>query len=222
MPPDSPQDPSPTRHLLGRHHAGDPHALGELLARELPALRAEVSRRLHGVLRRRMDTNDMVQEVCLLVLRRGPRFVVRDPGSFRALMARIVRNALVSTFRHFGSSLRLESAAAPATCLDLDAASPTTTPGDKAERAENREIVRVALMLLEPVDGEVLRLRDEEEQPYAEIGRRLGLQEDAVRMRHRRALRKLEAVVLGLRNGQLPAVLADLERDAKQDPAPEG
>jgi RNA polymerase sigma factor (sigma-70 family) len=206
--------PGTTRYLLTRHHQGDPSALGELLERELSFIRDRVHHQLGGALRRRMDTNDVVQEICLRVLRRGPRFLVRDPRCFRALMARIVYTQLVSSFRQNGASLQHERNHATDTWLDLDGSGATTGVADEAAREEEKEMVRLALLLLEPLDAEVLRLRDEESLSFVAIADRLGQKDDAVRMRYRRAIRKLEHCVVQLRRGRVDALLADLERES--------
>lgn len=214
--PSNTPDSQSTRGLLARHHAGDPRALGELLSRELPAIREMVRRRLTAELRRRMDTNDAVQEVCLHVLRKGPGFLVNDSACFRALMSRIVENFMVSSFRHYGSALGKERNRSPETLLELDAPSPTTAPPEKAARVEAAEALRVALLLLDPLDAEIMRLRDEEDLPFADVGRRVQKTEDAARRRYDRALRKLEHLVLRLRNGQLHKALEELDREAER------
>ena len=57
--------------------------------------------------------------------------------------------------------------------------------------------------LLEPEDRQVVMLRQWHEFEFAEIGQRMGLSEDAARMRFQRALPKLARKLEGLRRGEL-------------------
>src|SRR5215813_5262684 len=54
--------PSQTLTLLRRWHGGDREALGELVARDLPWIRAHVERRPQPELRRHLDADDLVQD----------------------------------------------------------------------------------------------------------------------------------------------------------------
>lgn len=210
-------DPTPTTLLLIRHHQGSADALRQLLQRELPSIREQAHRMLGGVVRQNLDTGDVVQEVCLHVLRTGPRFSVAGSEEFRRLMARIVRNKLVSLARHYNASKRSgEPPAQGDTVLYLEAEAPRVanpTPSEHAVRNEERELVRLGLDLIDPLDREILTLRDEFDLSYVEIGARLdGMQEDAVRMRYKRGLKKLELCVQQLRRQRLQPLLDELDQ----------
>ena len=69
--------------LLQRTRSGDRRALDSLVARHLPALRAFVSLRLGGLPTARESESDIVQSVCVELLRALPEFEYRGEGQFR-------------------------------------------------------------------------------------------------------------------------------------------
>ncbi|MBL8748675.1 MAG: sigma-70 family RNA polymerase sigma factor [Planctomycetes bacterium] len=204
-----------TAQLLHRWACGDQEALANLVAQDQPWIERQVRARLGDRLRKRADTQDVVQETLLTILRTGPRFVCSDRGHLRALLARMVENTIRAAADHHGAKkrdLRREvEAAAPGTngsvlFLDQRAAS-VTDPGAAASKAETRDWLRLALELLEPDDRNVILWREYEELPFGEIADRLGMAEDAARMRFARALPKLAKKLQALRAGQLDSLL---------------
>jgi RNA polymerase sigma-70 factor (ECF subfamily) len=188
--------------LLQRWHAGDDQALADLVRQELPWVRTLVERRVGELLRQRADVDDFVQQAMLEVLRYGPRFVVESVPKFRSLMARIVENVIRDRNEYFRARRRDLARERPLpadTVLHLDPPQDSVTrPSQAAARAEGKALVRVALELLDPADREVLLLRQWEELSFAAIGARLGIGEDAARMRFARAVGKLGGVLRGL------------------------
>jgi DNA-directed RNA polymerase specialized sigma24 family protein len=100
--PEAPVSPpsNNTAELLAGCHRGDAAALATLLERNLAWVQAHVSRRLGPQLRQRGDSQDIVQETMIQVVRSGPRFVVADGASFRALVAKMVENTIRRIWRH--------------------------------------------------------------------------------------------------------------------------
>jgi len=206
---------SETRDLLVRWHGGDQAALAELVQQDKDWIDAQVRRRLGPMLRRRNDTQDIVQQTLVEVLRCGPRFVVSDRGHLRGLLAKMVENVLRVQANHHQAQkrdMRREQApvAAPAvgdSILELDLPGNMTRPDRAAERNETRDWVRLALEFLETDDRNAVIWRDYEELSFAEIATRLGTAEDAARMRYRRALPKLAKALSRLREGKLDQLL---------------
>jgi RNA polymerase sigma-70 factor (ECF subfamily) len=202
-----------TRDLLLRWHDGDQDALAELVQQDLPWIEARVHRRLGPLLRRRHDTQDIVQNTLVEVLKSGPRFVLSDRGHLRALLARMVENVLRVQANHHQAHRRdLRREVPPQssfadTVPDLDLAADATSPPQAAERSETRDWVRLALEFLEPDDRRAVIWRDYDDLGFAEIAARLGVAEDAARMRYRRALPRLARVLQDLRRGQLDDLL---------------
>ena len=206
-------DPSETLVLLQRIHTGDPKALGELVARDLPWVRAYVARVLGPELRARTDAEDVVQEAMLAVLKDGQKFTISDMGQFRALIARIVENLLRMKHRFLhqqkrdiGKEQRLPSD----TVLDLDAS--VTRPSQAAMRNETQAWLQLCLDLLDPKDREVILLRQWKDLSFVEIGQQLGLDQAAARMRFERALARLAKLVKRVQLGGLAQVLEETTR----------
>lgn len=202
-----------TAELLLRWANGDDEALAELVAGEAGWIERQVRARLGQWLRSRVDTQDIVQGTLLTVLRTGPRFVCSDRAHLRALLARIVENTIRGEAHHHAAAkrdVRREAKPADATrsvlILDHHAAS-VTDPGHAAAKAETRDWLRLALELLEPDDRNAILWREFDGLPFAEVATRLGMTEDAARMRFARALPKLAAKLKALRAGQLGSLL---------------
>ncbi len=203
-----------TRDLLRRWHEGDQNALGELVAMDAQWIQDHVRRRLGPLLRRRTDTQDIVQHTLVEVLKTGPRFVVDDRNHLRALLARMVENVLRYHARHDQQQkrdVRREvPAAVPGASQSVLYLQPTANgpgPATQAAAAETRDWLRLALELLEPDDRDVIVWREYDELPFAEIAARQGIPEVNARMRFQRALPKLAKKLQQLQQGQLGEAL---------------
>jgi RNA polymerase sigma-70 factor, ECF subfamily len=204
---------SQTVELLRRWHQGDQQALAELVAADGAWITAHVQRRLGPLLRARVDTQDIVQQTLIEVLRSGPRFQVDDRDHLRALLVRLVENVLRHQARHDRQQKRdvrreqpLQPAAASGTVLQLSA---TGRPGPATQAAagEQRDWVRLALELLDPDDRDVIVWREYDGLSFADIAARLQLGEAHARVRFQRALPKLGKKLQQLQQGQLDQAL---------------
>ncbi|HKD99958.1 MAG TPA: sigma-70 family RNA polymerase sigma factor, partial [Planctomycetota bacterium] len=195
-------EPSETARLLVRFHGGDAEAMHHLLERHLPWLRAEVRRQLGPVLRQKADTEDFVQDAAVNVLRFSPRFVVADEHQFRALLARIVVNVVRHKYEWFTARRRRLAQERPLptdSVLHLGGLECSgSTPSEHAARAEREALVRLGVELLDAAERDAIVLRDWEDLPFADVGRELGVSEDAARMRYARAVRRLSEIVAQL------------------------
>ncbi len=198
-------DPHDTAELLASCHRGDPHALAALVERDLAWVRGHVSRRLGPLLRRREDTQDVIQETLVGILRSGPRFVVTDRDAFRALVAKMVENTLRRAWRHEAAGKRdlrrEEVPSGDGTAVHLGRSA--THPSEAAAANEMRAWVRLALELLDPDDRGVIVMREYRDLSFGEIAQALGTTEDAARMRYARALPRLARCMDRLRAGQI-------------------
>lgn len=199
---------APTLVLLQRWHGGDRAALDALIARELPWLRREVGHRIGDELRARAAPEDLVQQALVDVLQHGPRFSVDDEGHFRALLLRIVENTIRKAIRDGRRQKRWAGREEPLPSGSVAALSVgSTRPASAADRNERRAWVQLALDLLDPKDREIVLRRQWEGHSHADIGRDLGIGEEAARKRFERALARLAQLVARLRSGQVDAVL---------------
>lgn len=198
--------PDETRLLLQRWHAGERAAIETLVARDLDWIHDYVHARLGPLLRSRGETMDYVQDAVLDVMHYTPRFLTDDRRQFRGLVARIVENHLRDAHDHHAAARRTPLRERPVpsdSVLDLDGRQRAVTqPGAAAERNEQQAWVRLAIELLEPEDRQVLLLRQWHELEFAAVGERMGLTEDAARMRFQRALPRLARKLEQLRSGR--------------------
>jgi RNA polymerase sigma-70 factor (ECF subfamily) len=204
-------DPQDTAAILADCHRGDPHALAALVQRDLAWVRGHVSRRLGLLLRRREDTQDVIQETLVQILRSGPRFIVSDRDSFRALVAKVVENTIRRAWRHQAADRRdvrrEEALPADETVLHLERSA--THPSEAAGVSEMRAWVRLALELLDPDDRTVIVLREYRDLSFGEIAQALGTTEDVARMRFVRALPRLARCMDRLREQRIAELLDD-------------
>jgi RNA polymerase sigma-70 factor (ECF subfamily) len=194
-----------TDHLLDRAASGDQSAAHELLTRFRPRLRNMVGVRLDQRLSARVDPSDVVQEALAEAFEKLPAYLQDRPISFYPWLRRIAWERLVKLHRlHIAADRRTvcrenrdvlplpdESAAQ----LVERFAAPTSEPPDRAIRAELRQRVRAAMDQLSESDRDLLAMRYLEQLAIKEIAEFLRLPPATVRMRHLRALNKLEGLL---------------------------
>ncbi|MCB9879171.1 MAG: sigma-70 family RNA polymerase sigma factor [Planctomycetes bacterium] len=194
--------------LLARWHTGDERALATLVELHLPWLQQHLEHRLGEFLRRQAEPGDFVQDAVADFLRYAPRFQVRDARQLRGLLARVVENTLRDKndwFRAQRRDLGRNTPLPTDTVLSLDPAlQPGTTPSGAAMRSEARDWVRLGLELLSAEDRKVLVAREYEDRSFLDIGKQLGLDANAARMRWVRAVARLADLLRRLRRGELP------------------
>jgi RNA polymerase sigma factor (sigma-70 family) len=199
-----------TMSLLERWQGGDREALSLLLDRDLPWIRQHVHRKLGDALRKVGDTEDFVQEAVLAVLRYGPRFAMSSRAQFRALLAKIVLNVLRMKHRELHSLKRdpgRERQLGTDSILYLDPpVHDVSRPDRKVAEQEEREWLRLALLLLDPKDQEPLDLHWQGLDD-AEIAKALGIPKNTARMRRVRATGRLTTLVLELKQGRVARIL---------------
>jgi len=204
-------DPDKTGQLLSRWHSGDREALHELLRRNLDWMEQRIRQRLGKGLRRAGETQDFVQDAMIQALEYGPRFKVADQDQFRRLLARIIENNLRQKHRYLHQDKRDIDRERPVECDTLLSLDPpqqeVTRPTQQADRNEEIAWVRLALEFLCSQDREVIWMHEYEHKTFAEIGRRLDMTEDSIRMRFNRALPRLARRVSELQSGQVDAAL---------------
>lgn len=194
-----------TLELLRRWHGGDRSALDELIREHLPWIHAYVRKKLDGRLRGKVESVDLVQDAMVQVMELGPRFQISDREHFRALVARIVASDILDGQRWLARQRRdqnLERPIGSDSILYLDPPDRgVTRPSQKLDRQERREWVRLAIELLDEEDQRVIHLRQWEKVSFKQLGDELGISENAARMRHSRALKRLADQVMALRQG---------------------
>lgn len=197
----------PSAMLLAQAAAGNAASLGQLLDLHRDRLRRMILTRMDRRLRGRIDPSDVIQEAQLEAARRLPEYLRKPDVPFFVWLRFLCNQRLLALGRHhLGAQLRsagreisIDQAASGATSAALAARllGRLTRPSEAAIRAELKRQLRQALDQLEPIDKEILTLRHLEQLSTAETAAALGIQEEAAKKRHLRALRRLQAVLTG-------------------------
>lgn len=201
-----------TIRLLREWQDGDRQVLDRLLQRHLGWLGHYVRRRMGPELRHGEESQDVVQESLIDLLACGPGPWLSDARQLRKLLARIVENNIRDRQRWLHRGCRdvgreggRSPDAVPAEAVPVES---PTRPSQAASENERLRWVRFAVELLKPTDREVVSLRAWRGLTFAEIGERLGISENAARMRYARAVERLALKIAELRRGRAPVIVA--------------
>jgi RNA polymerase sigma-70 factor (ECF subfamily) len=194
--------------LLVMAKAGDGAALGQLLERyrNYMALlvRIQVGRRLS----RKVDAEDLLQEIGLEIHRKLPMFRGNSEKEFLTWVRRMIGSILANQFRHFLGTkcrdIRLEQALVDdldhsSRALNPSLVAPQSTPSQQAVRREQAVILADALQGLPEDYREVIILRQLEGLSFPDVARRMGRTEDSVKNVWLRALARLRRTLEELR-----------------------
>ena len=205
-------DPSDTGQLVDRLRAGDRQALTDLFQRHRDRLRRMVELRMDARLQGRVDASDVLQDAFLDAATQFDASLGESSlPVFLWLRCVVSRRLSIYHRRHLGTKMRdvgqevslyrdplpQASSAALASLL----LGRLTSPSNAAIRAERVLRVQEALNALDPLDREVIALRQFEELSRAETAQVLGITEEAGAKRYMRALRRLKAVLAALPGG---------------------
>lgn len=180
--------------VLDRARAGDRQAARVLIERAIPGLRRFTRGRIPDYGRGVADTEDIVQDAVLRMLKQLDSFHHRSVQSLQAYL----RQTVVNNVRDVVRRVRRRGVPMEPT-EDLPASAPS--PLELAIRRESTERFLEAIATLKPADRQAVIWRVELGHSYEEIARQLGKSSaDAARMTVTRALRRL-AVALGLDTG---------------------
>jgi RNA polymerase sigma-70 factor (ECF subfamily) len=200
-----PSHPDADEPLLGRIHAGDQRALGEIFTRNRERLLKMVRLRLDRRLQGRLDPEDVVQEAFVDAVRRLAEYAA-NPRMPPFLWLRFLTMQRLQTLHrlHLGVKSREASRevslfdgplpAADSRSLAAQLLGRLTTPSRAAIRAEIQIRIQDALNAMDPIDREILALRHFEELNNGETAAVLGIHKAAASNRYVRALRRLKEI----------------------------
>jgi RNA polymerase sigma-70 factor (ECF subfamily) len=176
----------PTVDLVHKAQAGNRHAVDALLERCLPKLKRWAHGRLPADARPALDTNDLIQETVIHLLRNLATFEPRHVGSMQAYLRQAVINRIRDEVRRLGRKGTQEA-------LPDDLASKAISPLEAAIINESYERYRNALTTLRSRDRELIVARIESLWTVAETVQHLGFPSAAAaQMAYLRALRRLK------------------------------
>jgi RNA polymerase sigma-70 factor (ECF subfamily) len=202
-----PSDDPELERLLDRAGLGEDEARQRLLDRFRGRLKRMVAGQLDRRLSARVDPSDVVQEALADADRRLEPYLRTRPLPFYPWLRQFARDRLLDLRRrHLRAACRTVAREEPG-ALPLDDGSTVapagrflaggTSPSVRLIRAEGRDRVRAALALLDDRDRMVLMLRHVEGLSAREAADVLGVGEEALKSRHRRALERLRALLDG-------------------------
>lgn len=192
--------------LLMRAAAGDQQAMAEVFQsyrrRLANSIRLRMDRRLHG----RIDCSDVLQDAFLDAARRLPEYVAAPRVSLFLWLRALTTQRLIDLHRrHLGAQMRSvslevslntgEGLYASAQSLAELLVDSSRTPGAKLVQLEVQQRVQDALNAMEPVDREVLAMRQFESLTNDEVAAVLNLTKAAASNRYVRALTRLHKVL---------------------------
>jgi len=185
--------------LIAAARVGDGAAIGELLQRHLPTLRAFLRVRGGAEFRARENDSDLVQSACLVALQNLDKFEWRGQGSFRAWLCALAENVL-RNHRHYHRAERRDPRRERADLAASDARlsqayASIATPSRHAVAREAIEHFEAALDKIPAVQRDVVVWSRILGQSHREIAERLGKTEVAVRTMLSRALVRLAALM---------------------------
>jgi RNA polymerase sigma factor (sigma-70 family) len=176
-----------SRLLLSQARRGDQGAFNRLVNRFLPALRQWARGRLPRWARRRVDTEDLIQEAFVNLFRHLGRIEPRRRHALRSYLQESIRNRIRDEVRRAG---RVEvTQEAPPDLHDIG-----TSPLDRAVASENSRRYREALARLDAGEQELIVGRMDLDLTYEQLALATGRSSpDAARVAVRRALLRLAA-----------------------------
>lgn len=191
-----------TQRLAELAARGDTDALGKLLDRHLPSVRAFVRAHMGPHLRARESSSDLVQSVCRELLTHQERFQHPGEHGFEAWLYTTARRKIANRARDLGRDKRdaqREVGGLEASAIDgLGAAyARMSSPSGNALRREEIAQLEAAIDQLPDEQKEVLTLAHLAGLSRAEIGAHMGKTEEAVRALLHRAKARL-SILMGV------------------------
>ena len=180
--------------LVQRAVAGDAEAIGALIARHLPGLRAFVRLRMGKELRAKESASDLVQSVCREVLEHADRFRFPGERQFKHWLYKEAFRKIANRAAYLKAARRDVAREAPVgddSYAQLSAAYTSFSPSRDAMAREHAERLEAAFDRLPDDYREIVVLSRVLGMSRTEMSEELGVSEAAVRSRLSRALSAL-------------------------------
>lgn len=194
-------EPFEVEQLLGRLRTGDQQALGNLFALYRPRLQRMVELRLDPRMTARLDASDVLQEAYLDASQQAAAYLESPRVACYVWLRGLTWQRLIKLQRqHLGArrratELEVSLPAGSSAVLASQLLDRGPCPGEAILQEELRQRVQRALTLLQPVDQEIILLRDFEGLSNREAAQTLGIADSAATMRYGRALVRLREVL---------------------------
>lgn len=192
--------------LIQRMRDGDSEALAEYIDRRRPQLLAFIERNLSDAMRRKVDADDLLQEVSVDCIRSIGQIDLSEREPFGWLCQVAERRIIDAHRTHFGTQKRDAAREVPlgspggesgqAAVIDLLVAS-ITSPSKAFSRDEKQLRMLAAIDTLPQENQEAIRMRYVQGLPTRDIAQRLGKSDVAVRVMLTRTIQKLQQMLVG-------------------------
>lgn len=190
----------------GQETCPDEQLLADEFMQNRQRLRRMVQFRLDCRLYGRIDAEDVLQEAYIEAVKRIRYFTGNPSASFFLWLRMVVSQTLVDIHRrHLGAQMRDATrevsidghrySQATSVSLAAQLSGNFTSPSEAAVREEAfRDLERV-LAEMDPIDREVIALRNFEELDNSEVAELLGIQPTAASNRYVRAIKRLKEIL---------------------------
>lgn len=176
---------------------GNAAALNELIATWRTYLLYVANSEIQPHLRQKLGASDLVQSACLDIHRRFADFRGETIDEWRVWLRRLLMHDLQDARRRFLDAdkrdISRERSLDDRSHPTIDLPSNDKSPRSELIAREEWESMQFALQRLSDEHREVLRLRNWDQLPFAEIGSLMGRSEDATQKLWTRALNRLQA-----------------------------
>jgi RNA polymerase sigma-70 factor (ECF subfamily) len=191
--------PSEFRELLVKARAGDVNALGELIDKYRPYVRALAQRQLDSAVKPRLDPSDVVQQSCLEFHRDFEQFRGNEEGELLAWLKQILNSNVANAIRyHIFTKKRstdrdqsMDDSGDGGQSLRQNIAGDQSSPSQKAIRRERDEQMIQLMDELSDDQREAVRLRHFEGWSLQQLAEHFDRSEAAVAGLLKRAMQKL-------------------------------
>jgi RNA polymerase sigma-70 factor (ECF subfamily) len=198
-------DDDDTQQLVEQAREGDSAATALLMQKHRPRLKRMVGARMDPRMQGRVDPSDVIQETLTTAFQQLPGYLEEQPIPFYPWLRRIAWQKLAHLHqRHLDAARRNVRREERQDCWISDQSavqlaqlvtSRSASPSAGAQCQEAYQQVRGALEQLDSQDREVILQRYLEQLSIQEISATLDATEATIRMRHLRALQKLQRLL---------------------------
>jgi RNA polymerase sigma-70 factor (ECF subfamily) len=196
--------------LIHRAQSGDRAAWDELYALYMSQIQAHLRRKLGGKLRRKVDSEELLQSVFVEIFEDIDQFNYQGPSSFLHWVCRLTENKIRDKGRFFHAARRdvdreISLNDAIPSSQDAPPHPPegiVTSPSEHLLRQEEEDLWKRAFDALEPRYQEVLRMHKIEGLSTQEIAERMGRSRRMVQILLAEAMIQLNAIRKRFSSGQ--------------------
>lgn len=184
--------------VMSQARAGDRAAIDDLFAQFRGYLLLIANEELGRDLQGKFGASDFVQETLLIAHRKFEQFQGQTAEEFKGWLRQILRNDLQRIRRKYSGTQKRNHRREHRLDGSVQITNPTDphpTPQAKAIVREEAKLLEIAMSKLPPHYRTAVKLREWEDQSYAEVGQQMGTTEEAARKLCSRAMAKLEEIL---------------------------